>query len=105
VQPFLERLFTDYPKLEYLEPFKRGELPENIQVTEFYFQPGSFHDSPFAQRAYVSSNYSHAVRDLLDAGVNVLAQLVAKEIQNPKSVQPELQSRSHARFSAAPARA
>jgi acyl-CoA hydrolase len=79
VQPFLERLFTGYPKLEYLEPFKRGELPENVKVTEFYFQPGSFLDSPFAQRAYVSSNYSHAVRDLLDAGVNVLAQLVGKE--------------------------
>jgi acyl-CoA hydrolase len=79
VQPFLERLSAGYPKLEYLEPFKRGELPENIRVTEFYFQPGSFLDSPFAQRAYVSSNYSHAVRDLLDAGINVLAQLVGKE--------------------------
>src|SRR5213078_2482231 len=77
--PFLERLFTGYPKLQYLEPFKRGELPENIRVTEFYFQPGSFLNSPFAQRAYVSSNYSHAVRDLLDAGMNVLAQLVGKE--------------------------
>jgi acyl-CoA hydrolase len=84
-QPFLARLCAGYPKLAYLEPFKRGELPENIRVTEFYFQPGSCLDSPFAQRAYVSSNYSHAVRDLLDAGVNVLAQLVAKEIPNPKS--------------------
>jgi acyl-CoA hydrolase len=79
VQPFLERLFTGYPKLEYLEPFKCGELPENIRVTEFYFQPGSLLDSPLAQRSYVSSNYSHAVRDLLDAGVNVLAQLVGEE--------------------------
>ena len=26
----------------------------------------------------MSSNYTHVVRDLLDAGINVLAQLVAK---------------------------
>ncbi|MGH7448367.1 MAG: acetyl-CoA hydrolase, partial [Longimicrobiales bacterium] len=55
---------------------RRGELPANIRVNEFYFQPGSFLDSPLAQQQYVSSNYTHVVRDLLDAGINVLAQLV-----------------------------
>jgi acyl-CoA hydrolase len=51
---------------------------DNIRVTEFYFQPGSFIDSPLAQQSYVSSNYTHVVRDLLDTRINVLAQLVAK---------------------------
>jgi len=79
VEPLAERLFGGYPELGYVEAVRRGELPGNIRVTEFYFQPGSFVRSPLAQRMYVSSNYTHVVRDLLDAGVNVLAQLVAEE--------------------------
>jgi acyl-CoA hydrolase len=79
VEPLAERLFGGYPELAYVEPLRRGSLPDNIRVTEFYFQPGSFLDSPLAQQQYVSSNYTHVVRDLLDAGINVLAQLVAEE--------------------------
>jgi acyl-CoA hydrolase len=78
LEPLVERLFSGYPELDYVEPCKRGELPKNIRVTEFYFQPGSFLDSPLAQQNYMSSNYTHVVRDLLDAGINVLAQLVSK---------------------------
>ena len=78
VEPLGERLFGGYPELEYAEPLRRGTLPSNIRVHEFYFQPGSFLESPLAQQQYVSSNYSHAARDTLDAGLNVLAQLVAK---------------------------
>ena len=72
VEPLAERLFGGYPELEYLAPLKRGELPENIRVTEFYFQPGSLLDSPLAQQSYMSSNYSHVVRDLLDAACELL---------------------------------
>jgi hypothetical protein len=78
VEPLTERLFSGYPELAYVDPLRRGELPDNIRITEFYFQPGSFLDSPLAQQQYVSSNYTHVVRDLVDAGINVLAQLVAK---------------------------
>jgi acyl-CoA hydrolase len=79
LEPFNERLFGGYPELAYVEPLRRGDLPANIRVSEFYFQPGTFLSSPLAQQQYVSSNYTHVVRDLLDAGVNVLAQLVAPE--------------------------
>jgi acyl-CoA hydrolase len=82
VEPLAERLFGGYPELEYLDPLKRGKLPENIRVTEFYFQPGSFLNSPLAQQSYISSNYSHVVRDLLDAHINVLAQQVGKMEEN-----------------------
>ena len=78
LEPLAERLFDGYPELSYVEPLKRGRLPDNIQVSEFYFRPGSFLNSPMAQQSYMSSNYTHVVRDLLDAGVNVLAQLVRK---------------------------
>jgi acyl-CoA hydrolase len=78
LEPLSARIFGGYPELEYLEPLKRGRLPDNIRVTEFYFQPGSFLNSPLAQQNYMSSNYTHVVRDLLDARINVLAQLVGK---------------------------
>jgi acyl-CoA hydrolase len=78
LEPLVERLFGGYPELEYVDLCKRGKLPKNIRVTEFYFQPGSFLDSPLAQQSYMSSNYTHVVRDLLNCGINVLAQLVGK---------------------------
>src|SRR6266568_4313517 len=82
LEPLTERLFDGYPELAYVGPLKRGELPDNIRVTEFYFRPGSFLSSPLAQQSYMSSNYTHVVRDLLDAGINVLAQLVGKMEEN-----------------------
>jgi acyl-CoA hydrolase len=78
LEPLIERIFGDYPELDYVNACKRSSLPKNIRVTEFYFQPGSFLDSPLAQQSYMSSNYTHVVRDLLAAGINVLAQLVSK---------------------------
>ena len=78
IEPLAERLFRGYPELAYVDPLRQGTLPDNIRVTEFYFQPGSFLNAPLAQQQYVSSNYTHVVRDSLDAGINVLAQLVAK---------------------------
>src|SRR5437588_4330911 len=78
LEPLSERLFAGYPELDYVDPLRDGTLPDNIRVSEFYFQPGSFLRSPLAQQNYVSSNYTHVVRDVLDAGINVLAQLVAK---------------------------
>src|SRR5438034_1822568 len=78
VEPLAERLFGGYPELAYVEPLRRSRLPSNIRVSEFYFQPGSLLGSVLAQQQYTSSNYTHVVRDILDAGINVLAQLVAK---------------------------
>ena len=82
LEPLAQRIFDGYPELDYVEPLKRGRLPPNIRVTEFYFQPGSFLDSPLAQQSYMCSNYTHVVRDLLDARINVLAQLVSKADEN-----------------------
>jgi acyl-CoA hydrolase len=77
IEPLADRLFGGYPELAYVDPLRQGTLPENVRVTEFYFQPGSFLNSALAQQQYVSSNYTHVVRDVLDAGINVLAQLVS----------------------------
>ncbi len=79
VEPLSERLFGGYPEIDWVEPLRRGELPDNIEIREFYFQPGAMLSSLAAQRAYISSNYSHVVRDVLAAGINVIAQAVGAE--------------------------
>lgn len=78
--PMVERVFADYPDLDYELARTRDELPPNVRVIEFYFPPGKFLKNPAAQRDYISTNYTHAARDILDRGVNVLAQLVAEGV-------------------------
>jgi len=78
VDPIVERLFGDYPELAYASALRRGELPANISVTEFYLRPGAWLDVVPAQRAYASLNYTHVAREVLRRGVNVVAQLVAR---------------------------
>ncbi len=75
--PIMERLFGDYEELAFLAPYRAGELPDNIRVSELYFRAGSMKGSAVAQQNYISSNYTHIGRDMLALGVNVVAQLVA----------------------------
>ena len=75
--PIMERLFGDYEELDFLQPFRDGSLPDNIQVSELYFKAGSMKNQPIAQQNYISSNYTHIVRDMFTSGVNVMVQMVA----------------------------
>ena len=75
--PLAERLWPDYPALDYLRDLVADQLPDNVQVLEFYFPPGRMLGAPAAQRNYISSNYTHVARDMLDHGVNVLLQSIA----------------------------
>lgn len=84
LQPFVERVFADYPELDFLGDLRRGELPANIRVEQFFMQPGSMLGNNDAQQNYVSSNYSHAARDINARGLNVLAQLVATDPLRPE---------------------
>ncbi|MDT8319006.1 MAG: acetyl-CoA hydrolase/transferase C-terminal domain-containing protein [Xanthomonadales bacterium] len=87
MEPIVERLFgADYPRLQYLVDLKRGALPENVRVIEFYFQSGAALGNPSMQRHYVSSNYTHVARDLVDRGVNLILQLVARDEQGRLSL-------------------
>ena len=83
LQPFLERVFDDYPELDYLADLHRDSLPPNIRVQQFFMQPGSLLNSASAQQDYISSNYSHAARDINANGLNLVAQLVARDEQRP----------------------
>ncbi len=75
--PFVERLYGDIPELEYAADVLAQRLPENVKVSEFFFKAGSFLNHRPQQQNYVCTNYTHAVRDLMAIGVNVVAQLVA----------------------------
>ncbi|NWD55766.1 acetyl-CoA hydrolase/transferase family protein [Pseudomonas veronii] len=83
LEPFTERVFGDYPELDYLADLHKDSLPANIHVQQFFMQPGSLLHSQSAQQDYVSSNYSHAARDIYAAGLNLVAQLVASSAEHP----------------------
>ncbi|MGB9430417.1 MAG: acetyl-CoA hydrolase/transferase C-terminal domain-containing protein [Gammaproteobacteria bacterium] len=78
LEPFVQRVFGDYPELEYMRPLHQGTLPANVELSEFYFKSGNLLGNRHAQQHYVSSNYTHVVRDMLAAGVNVIVQMVAQ---------------------------
>jgi len=75
--PIVERLFGDYEDLDFIKAIQENSLPDNIQVSELYFKAGSMKNNPMAQQNYISSNYTHIVRDMRGMGVNVFLQMVA----------------------------
>ncbi|MGE8327945.1 acetyl-CoA hydrolase/transferase C-terminal domain-containing protein [Pseudomonas urmiensis] len=83
LEPFIERVFADYQELDYLADLRNDQLPANIRVEQFFMQPGSLLHSAMAQQDYVSSNYSHAARDINAKGLNLVAQLVAATPEYP----------------------
>ncbi|NIE76550.1 acetyl-CoA hydrolase/transferase family protein [Pantoea sp. Ap-967] len=83
LEPFVERIFADYEELTYLADLRHDRLPPNIRVEQFFMQPGSLLSSETAQQDYISSNYSHAARDINAKGLNLIAQLVAATPEKP----------------------
>ena len=79
LEPFIERIFGGYVDLEYVKALRKGALPSNIEVKEFYTKAGAFLKNRHVQQNYMSSNYTHAYRDILINEVNVIAQIVCKD--------------------------
>lgn len=77
LDPFVERVFGNYPDLDYVRDRQKGQLPPNVDVVEFFLKSGDYLHNDYAQQNYLNSNYTHAARDMLIQGVNVLAQAVA----------------------------
>ena len=50
LEPFVERVFGDYEELEYLHAARRGLLPANIDVFEFFVQPASELGNAYTQQ-------------------------------------------------------
>ena len=77
-EPLVERVFGNYPDLDYERDRQAGTLPPNVDILEFYFPAGRLLQNDYAQQNYICSNYTHVARDMMDAGVNVLLQMVAE---------------------------
>ena len=82
LDPINHRLFAGYPELLYARALRDGSLPANIKIREFFFLAGQWLNVPQAQQNYVSANYTHVPGYLIERGVNVIAQLVAKRVVN-----------------------
>ncbi len=77
LEPFVARVFGDYPDLDYVTAARAGRLPPNVEVREFYLQAGAWLGVESVQQHYMSVNYTHVARDLVALGVNVIAQEIA----------------------------
>lgn len=77
LKPLVERVFADYPDLEYVKDLRGPGLPPNIEVSEVFMKTGDYLGNHVAQQNYISSNYTHIARDMVSQGMNVIAQAVA----------------------------
>lgn len=84
LQPLVERLYRDYPDLDYVLDMQRNALPANVVVHEFFLKSGGWLDNNHAQQNYICSNYTYIARDIAAHKPNVLAQAVAAREQNGK---------------------
>ncbi|QYX58447.1 hypothetical protein K1T73_00235 [Roseovarius sp. SCSIO 43702] len=76
LEPASDRLFGAYPQILYADLMRRGRLPANIEVTEFFLLAGRWLGVETMQQSYVSANYTHARDVLIESDPNVLVQLV-----------------------------
>jgi acyl-CoA hydrolase len=56
IGPFIDRVFGGYVDLAYVNALRKGELPSNIEVKEFYTKAGAYLKVRHAQQNYISSN-------------------------------------------------
>ncbi|HEY2679284.1 MAG TPA: acetyl-CoA hydrolase/transferase C-terminal domain-containing protein [Steroidobacteraceae bacterium] len=78
LEPLVTRLFGGCVPLDYVDDLHSGDVPGNIQIVEFFLDPGALLGVQHSQRHYVSTNYTQVARDVAAQGVNVIAQLVGK---------------------------
>ncbi len=79
MEPALDRLFGAYPTIEYARLLREDRLPDNISVSEFFFQAPNWLGIDAAQQNYVSANYTHALDVLLAQKPNLILQLLASD--------------------------
>lgn len=77
LEPVLQRVYKGCPALDYMADLAANQVPGNIRIKEFFFQPGSRLGNFHSQYHYISSNYTHAARDVFLNGCNVVMQMVA----------------------------
>lgn len=84
LQPFIERLYGNYPDLQYALDMQKNCLPKNVKVYEFFLKSGDWLHHADMQQHYISSNYTHIARDMASKHINVVIQAVAAKRQEGK---------------------
>ena len=72
LEPLVERVFGNYPDLEYVKDSRSGGLPPNVEVREFFMKTGDYLGNSAAQLGYISTNYTFVARDMAVQGMNCL---------------------------------
>lgn len=86
MKPLVERIWEDYPPFDYATDMRKNCTPKNFQLIEFFNKAGAWMGNGKARMNYLGSNYTHAIRDAVINGCNVIAQLVAKKEINGETV-------------------
>ncbi|MCG8471109.1 MAG: hypothetical protein MI742_04545 [Desulfobacterales bacterium] len=79
LSPIVDRIWGQFPDFDYVKDLRKNAVPENFKLVEFYHKTAQFMKCPHCQQHYLGSNYTHAIRDGLIQGANVIAQLVTKK--------------------------
>ncbi len=77
LEPLVQRLYGNYPDLDYARAMQNGTLPTNIDVHEFFLKSGDWLHNDYVQQQYICSNYTHIARDMAAQQPNLLLQAVA----------------------------
>lgn len=77
LKPIVNRIFNGVLDFDFMLDYRNGTLPPNVSFSEMYSKAGSILNEPVSQMNHVASNYSHAVRDGVDNGANIWAQLLS----------------------------
>ena len=101
LEPLVERVFKDYPDLDYVKDLRAGALPPHIEVCEFFLKTGDYIGNEMAQRSYISTNYTFVARDMGVMGMNVIAQSVAARTDDDGCLSLSLSSNPDVTFEVA----
>jgi acyl-CoA hydrolase len=85
LEPLVARLFGGCVPLDYVSDLHNGDVGPNVQIVEFFLDPGALLNVAHSQRHYVSTNYTQVARDVAAHGVNVIAQLIGKRSMEGRS--------------------
>ena len=86
MDPIVKRIWDGFVEFEYMKDLRRNSLPSNVRISEFFTKAGGYLNSPYAQQNYISTNYTHAVRDLIDNGLNVIGNMIAPHPNGKKDM-------------------
>ncbi|MFP3980389.1 MAG: acetyl-CoA hydrolase/transferase C-terminal domain-containing protein [Desulfobacterales bacterium] len=82
LEPFVNRVYEGVPDLDYLTDLRKNELPANIKIHELYCKAGAYNNNPEMQQNYMSTNYTHVVRDCAINGNRIYANMLARNDSN-----------------------